>query len=196
MEQVRSRPLIKDRQLLSNSPDRTGRRAVTIPEMLQTIRLAMVNWHSPDLEQVNVGGYSVLYKLAPGLVAKVGLIEPEEAKAQEYFSTLGLALPVIDYGSQVGVGEKVSHDVCSVHGIRPVVENYCSCGHSQAVLLMPEAHPPIGYKEAEILTFMDHVSDLYARLFDATWDYQKRNVAVFQGHLVALDFGNPEREDW
>ena len=164
--------------------------------MLQNIHLGMVNWHSPDIEQVNVGSYSVLYKLAPGLVAKVGLIEPEEAKAQEYFATLGLALPVIDYGFQVGVGEKVSRDVCSVHGIRPVVENYCSCGHSQAVLLMPEAHPPRGYTEPEIITFMDHVSDIYARLFEQTWDYTMRNVAMYQGHLVALDFGDPEREDW
>ena len=127
MERVRSRPLIQDRLLLPNHPDRLGRQAWTIPEMLQTIHLAMVNWQSPDVEQINIGGYSVLYRLAPGLVAKVGLIEPEEAKAQSYLAGLGLALPVIDYGFQVGVGEKVSKDVCSVHGIRPVVENYCSC---------------------------------------------------------------------
>src|SRR5947207_14635106 len=71
------------------------------------IRIDMINWQSPDLELYDFGGYSVVYRIAPGLIAKVGLIEEDEVIAQNYFARLHKAVPVIDYQSEVETSAEV-----------------------------------------------------------------------------------------
>jgi hypothetical protein len=84
--------------------------------------IATINWQAP-LQRVNIGGFSVIYRLAPSLIAKVGLVEQEEVQAQKYMAKLGVALPVLDYNPIVKVSADISRDRCSEHGVRPVEAN-------------------------------------------------------------------------
>lgn len=195
MEQPVQTPLISDRAIfLANS--RRARGPSTIPDYLQRFRVASINWQGPDLAKFSVSGKSVLYKPGAGLIAKVGLlIEPDEMEAQRRMAALGLALPVIDYAFQANVGMRVSRDVCSAHGIRPVTREECTCGVAHSVLLMPEAAPIRGYQRPEIERFIHRVQAVSQRVLQRDWDGREPNVALYQGHLVALDFGTPEGED-
>jgi hypothetical protein len=112
---------------------------IPINEMLSQVKISWINWESPDLKPLNVGGYSVIYQVVPGLIAKAGLIEPEVVSAQHALAQRGLALPILDYEAVVATSQQVQQAVCSEHGIRLVVPNGCRCDSPLSVLLMPEA---------------------------------------------------------
>jgi hypothetical protein len=103
--------------------------------------IASIEW--TDCEWIGLGGYAVVYRVAPGVAAKVGRIEPEEVEAQRHFARQGLALPVWDYRSSWPVPKRIDREVCPVHGLRREIlpAGYtCTCGSQEhAVLLMPEA---------------------------------------------------------
>ena len=50
--------------------------------------------------------------------------------------------------------------------------------------------------DKDVQAFMELVVEVCERELDFTWDAVTRNVAVYGDRLVALDFGDPEREDW
>lgn len=167
-----------------------------IDEMLQSVKISWINWESPDLELYEPGGYSIIYRVVPGLIAKVGLIEDREVQTQQYFANRGKALPVLDFKEEEETSETVRKAVCSIHGERLVVANTCTCHSPVSVLLMPQAYKPLGFSKKTIEGFMDEIADMCEKELVLTWDYKEQNVAQYQGHLVALDFGDPNRADW
>ncbi len=52
-------------------------------DLLAQAKIAWVNWESPELRPRDAGGYGVIYSVAPGLVAKIGLIEVGLGSAQK-----------------------------------------------------------------------------------------------------------------
>jgi len=167
-----------------------------VNDLIAQARIAWVNWESPELKPVDAGGYSVIYSVVPGLIAKVGLIEHSEVEAQRMLASRGLALPVLDFADEHETSSIVRKAVCSVHGMRPVVENVCTCHAPVAVLFMPEAQGIEGFGRKETERFMVKVAAICHTQLDRLWDMKLQNLASYSGHLVALDFGDPEREDW
>jgi hypothetical protein len=167
-----------------------------VNDLLAQSNIAWVNWDSPELQPKDAGGYSVIYSVVPGLIAKVGLIERDEVEAQRFLASMGLALPVLDFAETHETSEAVRRAVCSAHGVRPVVANRCTCHEPVAVLCMPEAHGIETFRETEIERFMVTVAAICQTQLARVWDMRVHNVASYRGRLVALDFGDPEREDW
>src|SRR5437667_6240651 len=79
------------------STHREERAGSPVNDLLSQTKIAWVNWDSPELRPIDAGGYSVIYSVVPGLIAKVGLIEQGEVEAQRLLSSMGLALPVLDF---------------------------------------------------------------------------------------------------
>jgi hypothetical protein len=156
--------------------------------------IATVEW--AECEWIGLGGYAVVYRVAPGVAAKVGRIEPEEVEAQRHFARQGLALPVWDYRASWQVPERIDREVCPVHGLRreilpPAAGNFCTCGSLEhAVLLMPEADDdPIDTRSTVYRAFLlGFLRDCELQL-GRIWDARPANVARYRGRLVALDFG-------
>jgi hypothetical protein len=167
-----------------------------VNDLLAQAKITWVNWESSELRPIDIGGYSVIYSVVPGLIAKVGLIEHGEVEAQRMLSSMGLALPVLDFAAVHETSAAVRRAVCSVHGIRPVVENTCTCHEPLGVLFMPEAQGIEGFGKKEIERFMVKVAAICYTQLGRLWDMKVQNLASYHGHLVALDFGDPEREDW
>jgi hypothetical protein len=117
-------------------------------------RVGKIDWRQRKV--IGGGGLAVVYEVAPGVVAKVGDVQPEEAQAQRYFARQGQALPVWDYAEEVALPDEVSREVCAIHGERRsfLPDGYgCTCGSAQAVLLMPKADVA-GVKAEEAQAFM------------------------------------------
>lgn len=155
-------------------------------------RIADIDWSK--CEPAGMGGYAVVYRVAPGLVAKVGRIEPEEAAAQRHFARQGLALPVFDYHADWPVPERIDRELCPLHGLRQEIlpEGYhCTCGSlAHAVLLMPETDDaPVDPASVEYRAFVLGFSRDCLQQLSRLWDARPANVARYQGRLVALDFG-------
>ncbi len=149
-----------------------------------------VNWEEAEL--ISNGGLGVIYRVAPSIVAKVAsFIGDEEIAAQFYFSTKNKALPVLSYSHGLTLSSRIHRDCCSVHGMREVTDEDCTCDETVDVLLMPEAETNLTYTE-EIAAFMDDIEQACGDEINRTWDKRLRNVARHQGHLVALDFGDPD----
>jgi len=149
---------------------------------------------------IGMGGLAVVYRVSPGLAAKVGRIEPAEAAAQRHFARQGLALPVLDYVAEWPVPGHIGREVCPRHGLRreilPPAAGYpCACGSDQAVLLMPEADDaPLDPDSTEYRAFtLGFLRDCAAQL-GLYWDARPANVARYRGRLVALDFGEENGE--
>ena len=157
-----------------------------------TFRIADIDWSK--CEPAGMGGYAVVYRVAPGVVAKVGRIEPEEAAAQRHFARQGLALPVLDYRAAWPAPERIDRELCPRHGLRQEIlpEGYpCTCGTlAHDVLLMPETDAaPVDPTSIDCQAFvMGFSRDCEAQL-GHLWDARPANVARYRGRLVALDFG-------
>lgn len=159
-------------------------------------RIAEIEWDRRKI--IDGGGYALVYEVAPGVVAKVGNLEPDEVEAQEHFAAQGKALPVWDYKSMVDLPLEVSKEACPFHGARadilpfgPDDEDWaCTCGELQAILLMPRAEE-VGQETSpeDLASFMEDVSTACWVELNRCWDLRPANVARYQGHLVALDFG-------
>lgn len=158
-------------------------------------RIAAINWQRRTI--IGGGGLASVYRVAPGVAAKVGEIKPEEVEAQRHFARQGMALPVLDYQAAVELPAKVSREACPVHGHRRefLPEGYdCTCGQPRAVLLMPTADDNAleDVSREELQAFMMGFSRDCEQQLGHCWDARPANVARYQGRLVALDFGEEE----
>jgi len=161
-------------------------------------KIKSIDWKSRG-DPIGMGGLAVVYRLSPGIVAKVGRIDPGEAQAQDFFARHLKAVPVWDYQENLECPRSVAKEVCPVHGIRPKEgiidpdQHMCTCYGSQDVLLMPEADTPwIDTKSEEYQAFMlGFLKECHQEL-DRCWDARPSNVAKYLGNLVALDFGEEE----
>ncbi|MCQ3972396.1 MAG: hypothetical protein DPW09_02995 [Anaerolineae bacterium] len=155
--------------------------------------IADIDWSKRT--PVGMGGYAVVYRVAPGVVAKVGHIEPEEVAAQRHFAGQALALPVLDYREAWPVPDAIDREACPVHGLRRQIlpeGHSCTCGSDHGVLLMPEADLSVDTTSAEYTAFvLGFLRDCLQQLGHC-WDARPANVARYGGNLVALDFGEEE----
>jgi hypothetical protein len=154
-----------------------------------------IDW-TQALLRSSIGAYGLVYEVAPGVMAKVGFILPEEAERQGRLAERGWALPVLGYAQDLDLPRFISKAVCAEHGLRELDEDMvaCCCDAPLSVLLMPEADPAIWehFDEAAVAAFIAQVDAYCSAELGADWDAEDRNVAVYQGRLVALDFGDPE----
>jgi len=177
-------------------PDRQRETSGFQPEATP-VALETIDWEHARLLSA-AGAYGLIYRVAPGLVAKVGFILPEEAHLQQRLATCGKALPVLGYAEDVSLPLMISRTCCARHGRRWLPEDMiiCCCGARLGVLLMPEADTAI-WEQYDMLTiaeFLEEVSTYCFEEFGHTWDVAERNLAIYNGHLVALDFGDPEAD--
>ncbi len=182
-------------QSLKVSPQDTVRSIIPENAIENLMKAHLINWFSSEISLIEPSGYGVVYSVFRGFVAKAGLIEPEEAAAQREMANLGYALPVLDFAEDQELSSKIRREICSVHGVRRVVPNVCQCNWLHSVILMPHAQNVKGFTLEQIDSFIETVAD-EAWKRGILWEGDYRNVASFQGKLVALDFGDPEREDW
>ena len=156
-----------------------------------------IDWEAR--QHLGMGGFAVVYRLAPGVAAKVGRIEPAEVEAQRYFARQFLALPVWDYQAGCRVPLAVSQEVCPRHGLRREIlpsGQSCACGQPLDVLVMPEADPTwVDTSSAEYRAFVMFFGRDCQTQLDRIWDARPANVTYYQGRLVALDFGEERPDD-
>jgi hypothetical protein len=126
----------------------------------------------------------VIYRVAPGLVAKVGFVESAEARLQQRLAACGKALPVFGYAENVALPLKISRTCCARHGRRWLPEDMivCCCGMQLSVLFMPEADTAIWvrYDALPIAEFLEEVSSYCYEELGHTWDAAERNLAIYQ----------------
>lgn len=148
------------------------------------------------------GAYRAVYRVAPGLVVKIGLIDPDEVDAQHHLAAQARALPVLGYDEVPELPNWLERHACALcssrdAGVQPndggnLSDYYtCSCGMQSAVL-MPEAVPVAmgdSSPDDEIAAFMREIKAICLEELDRPWDAAARHVARYQGRLVALDFG-------
>jgi hypothetical protein len=155
----------------------------------------MIDWEHARLLSA-AGAYGLIYRVAEGVVAKIGFIEPEEAAFQRLLAAAGKALPVLAYAETMCLPPKISRTFCARHGRRLLPKDMivCCCGMSLGVLLMPEADTAIWetFDALTIAEFLEEVSSYCFEELGHIWDAEDRNLAIYDGQLVALDFGNPD----
>ena len=153
-----------------------------------------IDWD--ERQVLDGGGFALVYQVAPGIVAKVGDVRPEEVNAQRHFAAKCKALPVLDYQEDIWLPDEVCEEVCPVHGLRSdiVADGLdCTCNEPRAVLLMPLAEPAWeDAKTPEGQAFMAEIAGECWEELGLLWDERPGNLAHYQGHLVALDFGEEE----
>src|SRR5713101_1288448 len=95
-----------------------------------------IDWEGARLLSA-AGAYGLIYRVTPGLVAKVGFILPEEARLQQRLAACGQALPVLGYAENVALPLMISRTCCARHGRRSLPEDMiiCCCGARLGVLL-------------------------------------------------------------
>lgn len=194
--------VIARRQAITGGPEETspgdairsqlGHCAIRIRSRAENRRPTVDSIDWPEAEPLAWGGYAMVFRVAPGYVAKVGNVEPSEAEAQRWGHEQGYALPVSDYQRQVRVPYEVTEQICAVHGPRGAIIAHpdCTCGHPQDILLMPEAeYIPPEERIDEIHEFQQKVAD---EAFDsqiACLDVRPSNVMRWRGNLVIVDWG-------
>ncbi len=124
-------------------PDRQRETSSLRPEATP-VTLETIDWEHAKLLSA-AGAYDLIYRVAPGLVAKVGFILPEEPHLQQRLAACGKALPVLGYAENVALPLTISRTFCARHGRRSLPEDMiiCCCGARLGVLLMPEADTAI-----------------------------------------------------
>lgn len=158
--------------------------------------VAAINWRKARL--LSGGGYAVIFRVAPGVVAKVGLIEPVEAERQRWAAAHGWALPVLDYEENAELPYNVTRRACPVHGARrnylDADEELCLCGEALGVLVMPEAQEvtdPADLATGTALQTQVAVAQTQ-RWPGSCLDDRPANVMRWQGQVRLIDFGEPE----
>ncbi len=149
---------------------------------------------SESWEIIDMGGQAVIYRIAPGVVAKVGKITPAEAQAQAYFARQLKALPVWDYVEECcELFMPLASQVCPIHGVRrdilDIRSYICTCFDAPDVLLMPEAETSVDTDSDEYQAFIIGFSRDCEQQLGHYWDARPGNVVRYLGSLVALDFG-------
>ncbi len=164
-------------------------RTIALPQ-----RIRDIGWRKRRV--IGMGGYSVVYAIAAGLCVKLGQIAEAEAAAQRHLAGWGLAVPVIDYASGVGLAAVVHRECCGRHGVRRdiLAEDGvpCTCREPLDALLMPITDLDVStWDEATLFAFRLQIDLVCEKELDRIWDNRPANLACYQGHLVALDFGEP-----
>lgn len=142
---------------------------------------------------IDRGGYAALYEVN-GCAVKIGAIEKGEAERQQWAcETYQAALPVLAYAHRVEVTEAVTREACPRHGGEEEGEWgwECYCCQPLDVLVMPLARPAPRkvYYSPEAKTLIATVSNALRKKFDRYWDERPANLAIYEGRLVLLDFG-------
>ena len=93
---------------------------------------------------------------------------------------------------------EMSRTFCAKPGRRVLPKDMiiCCCGIPLSVLLMPEADTAI-WETYDVLTIAEFLEEVGTSCFEElghAWDAEERNLAIFEDHLVALDFGDPEAD--
>ncbi len=161
------------------------------------VRPAVGDIRWSDREALDCGGFAVIYRVASGVVAKVGPeLDRGEAERQRYFAGRGQALPVYDFQEGVAVPPEVSRECCPCHGYRrdvlfePEEQWGCTCNEPVSVLLMPEAGPAgEEYDSEEGRALFEAVAGIMLARFGRVYDDRPSNLGRWKGRLVALDFG-------
>lgn len=163
--------------------------ASPFPDPIPQARVADIRWE--QRKPITGSSSGVIFRVAPGVVAKVGFVLPSEMKVQRYFAQRGLALPVLDYQEELKVPDAVSRKTCAVHGMRkrPKEDRTCTCGKPQDVLLMPEANKIGRGGQKKVRAFMLEFTQTVATELKQIWDGQRDHIGRYQGRLVAMDFG-------
>lgn len=159
------------------------------------VSLDPIDWeHVPLLSAA--GAYGLIYRVVHGLVAKVGIIAREEADLQQHLAACGKALPVLGYAEDVSLPLTISRMFCAQHGRRALPKDMitCCCGMPLSVLLMPKADTAIWetFDALTIAEFLEETSSYCYEELGHVWDAEERNLAIYNGHLIALDFGDTE----
>lgn len=134
------------------------------------------------------GASGTVYRIAKGIVVKIGRIWNDEVEKQEYFHSQGVAVPVLYHG--------VLHEVGRVHNTHCFLRHKpeevgTRCAYGIGVLVMPEAEELPWDQEftPDTDSFMDYIENLMWERFGAEWDRAPRHVRIYEGHKVAIDFG-------
>ncbi len=124
----------------------------------------------------------------------------EAEELQLRLAERGWALPVLGYAQDLQLPGSISKAFCAEHGLRELPEDMvaCCCGWPLSVLLMLEADTVIreSFDALTIAEFIEQVSTYCIDELGEVWEAEERHVAVYQGHLVALDCGDPEADCW
>jgi len=146
------------------------------------------------------GTYGVVYEVA-GAAAKIGHIEEEEVKIQEWVGELfpGRALPVWAYRSNVRVPRVITRQICPIHGFSGLdEENWsCHCGETMDILVMPVAKPaPEAWDDPRVRRVVDEIALALAADCEFIWDAAPRNLLRHRNRIVLADFGWDMVDGW
>lgn len=89
-----------------NSPSTPKAESQVAKRTGQVTNICQINWKRRNI--LDGGGYALIYEVAPGAVAKVGDVKPNEAWLQEYFAEKKQALPLLDYQPEIALPAEVS----------------------------------------------------------------------------------------
>lgn len=145
-----------------------------------------IDWSGREV--IGMGGQAVIFRVVPGYVVRIADLDYGELNAQRTLAARGLALPVLAVARNYDLPADVARDACPRHGYRSAYmsEPDCEC-YSKDVLLLPEAQDTP--EDQPVDDFMDMVTEACATLCDRDWDARPDNVMIYNGHVVALDFG-------
>lgn len=146
------------------------------------------------------GTYGVVYEVA-GAAVKIGHIDEEEAKIQEWVgeSFPGRALPVWAYRARVKMPCVITRQICPLHGFSELdEENWsCHCGEPMDILVMPVAKPaPEAWSDPRVRHLVDEITQALWTDCEFIWDAAPRNLLRYRNHIVLADFGWDDVEGW
>ncbi len=140
------------------------------------------------------GAFSVVYRVAPNIAAKLGGVGQYGVNAQRQFNSYGLALPVLASGHTY-VPDYVAQELCNKHGYAKDLgvhaEATCSCHIKYvSILLTPEAQD-LSVEERRSKEYRNFRRKLRYRCkkLGYLWDFDNPdNIMCYQDKLVAIDF--------
>jgi len=151
-----------------------------------------IDWN--QLTMIDYGSYGVVFATGAQTQTVVKLaynMDEEEIIRQNHFARQGKAVPVFHY-LPIVPPPGIAKLCCPQHGVTSR-RNFCTCRESVGGALMPRVellglYGPVS--DENIQYFMDSMYRECWDTFQFSWEPNERNVARFQGKLVALDFGN------
>jgi hypothetical protein len=154
--------------------------------------ISKIDWQSRVY--LDRGAYSVVYRVAPNIVAKLRGVGPHGVDAQRRYNALGLALPVLASGYTT-VPSDVAQELCPRHGcakdLGANANARCSCDETyMSFLLTPEARR-LSDEERRSVEYRRFRRRLHYRFNkdDYTWDFDNPgNIMSYEGKFVAIDF--------
>jgi hypothetical protein len=145
------------------------------------LKIRHIDWSKA--EYLGRGAYGRVYRVAPGIVVKLGHMREEEAIRQKKFAAMRLAVPVYDFQQDIEVPRQLVAGYCFLHGYD---WDQCSCTETRNALLMAEAERP--GETRYTYRFMRRFYQLAYEVHDYYWDNHTGNIGRYRGRYVALDF--------